>query len=93
MCSSVLGRGMPQGAQPSLGVSGTVIGPIHSIVLDCKHSCSLHGSIDPTGSSGFADYSPLHTDGPDAVPAMAIMVPEVAAFLAWEGTEMPSPMQ
>ncbi len=56
--------------------------------------CTLQGKI-PTGSSGlahnFADDSPLHTDGPDAVPAMAIMVPEVAAYLEWAGMEVNVP--
>ena len=28
------------------------------------------------------------TDGPDAVPAMAIMVPKVAAYAEWAGMEI-----
>jgi hypothetical protein len=87
----VLSRGMPQGAPPSPVVFGTTIDPIHSIVRDCKRGCTLQGGIDPTGSSGFADDSPLHTDGPDAVPAMAVMVPKVAEYLEWAGMEVNVP--
>ncbi len=32
--------------------------------------------------------SPLHTDGPDAVSAMAILVPKVAAYVEWAGMEI-----
>jgi hypothetical protein len=87
----VLSRGMPQGAPTSPQMFGTVIDPIHSIVRDCRRGCTLQGSIDPTGSSGFADDTPLHTDGPDAVQAMAIMVPKVAAYLEWAGMEVNVP--
>ena len=59
----VLSRGMPQGAPPSPVVFGTTIDPIHSIVRDCKRGCTLQGDIDPTGSSGFADDSPLPRRG------------------------------
>ena len=38
-----------------------------------------------TGSSPFADDSNLHTDGPDAIPAMRILVTSVAAFVRWLG--------
>ena len=69
-------------------VFSLVIDPIHSIVRSCSRGCTLQGSIAPTGSSGFADDSPLHTDGPDAVPAMAIMVPRVAAYVEWAGMEI-----
>jgi hypothetical protein len=83
-----LSRGVPQGAPPSPIVFSAVIDPIHSIVRNCKRGCTLHGSIAPTGSSGFADDSPLHTDGPDAVSAMAILVPKVADYVEWAGMEI-----
>ena len=83
-----LSRGMPQGAPPSPVVFSLVIDPIHSIVRNCRRGCTLQGSIAPTGSSGFADDSPLHTDGPDAVPAMAILAPKVAAYGEWAGMEI-----
>ena len=54
-------------------------------------SCTLQGGIDPTGSSGFADYSPLHTDVSVAVPAMAIIFPKVAAYIEWAGMEVNVP--
>ena len=82
-----LSRGMPQGAPPSPVVFSLVIDLIHSIVRNSKRGCTLQGSIAPTGSSGFADDSPLHTDGFDAVPAMAILVPKVAAYVEWAGME------
>ena len=83
-----LSRGMPQGAPPSPVVFSLVIDLIHSIVRNSKRGCTLQGSIAPTGSSGFADDSPLHTDGFDAVPAMAILVPKVAAYVEWAGMEI-----
>lgn len=89
MC--VLNRGMPQGAPPSPSVFDVAIDPMHSIVRDCRRGCTLQGSIDPTGSSGFADDSPLHTDGPDAVQSMAILVPKVAAYIEWAGMEINVP--
>ena len=46
------------------------------------------GSIAPTGSSGFADDSPLHTDGPDAIPAMAVLVKAATNYLEWAGMEI-----
>jgi hypothetical protein len=79
---------MPQGAPPSPVVFSLVIDLIHSIVRNCKRGCNLQGSIAPTGSSGFADDSPLHTHGPDALPAMAILVPKVAAYGEWAGMEI-----
>ncbi len=45
----------------------------------------MQGSIYPTGSSDSADDSQLHTDGPDVIPAISIMVPMVASYLEWAG--------
>ena len=45
----------------------------------------------PTGSSGFADDTALHTDGPDAVPAMAIIVKSAGPYLNWCGLEVNMP--
>ncbi len=41
----------------------------------------------PTGSSGFADDTPQHTDGPDAAPAKAILVTKTADYLQWAGMD------
>ena len=75
-------------ASPSPRIFNIAFDLVHSLVRDCKRGCSLQGSIDPTGSSGFADDSPLHTDGPDAIPAMAILVPTVDRYLKWAGMEI-----
>ncbi len=61
---------------------------MHAIVRDSKRGCTLQGNIAPTGSSGLADDTPLHTDGPGAIPAMAILVSKVAGYLEWAGMEI-----
>ncbi len=48
----------------------------------------MQGIIESTGSSGFADDTLLHTDGPDAVPAMAILVTKTADYLRWAGMDI-----
>ena len=68
----MLSRGVAQGAQPSPRIFGLTFDPVHSVVRESRRGCTLQGAIEPTGSSGFAVDTPLHTDGPDAVPAMAI---------------------
>jgi hypothetical protein len=84
----ILWRGVAQGAPPSPRIFNITFDPVHTIVRACKRGCTLQGTIDPTGSSGFADDSPLHTDGPDAIPAMALMVPAVAGYVEWAGMEI-----
>jgi hypothetical protein len=61
---------------------------VHAVVRACKRGCTLQGSIAPTGSSGFADDSPLHTDGPDAIPAMAVLFKTATSYLEWAGMEI-----
>ncbi len=58
---------------------------IQSEVVRCKETIR---NIAPTGSSGLADDTPLHTDGPDAIPTMAILVSKVAGYLEWAGMEI-----
>jgi len=84
----ILCRGVPQGAQPSPKVFTITFDPVHVIVRACKRGCSLQPDLDPLGSSGFADDSLLHTDGPDAIPAMAILVPAVADYIRWAGMDV-----
>ena len=84
----VLSRGVAQGAQPSPRVFNLAFDPVHAVVRDCRRGCTLQGSIDPTGSSGFADDSPLHTDGPDAIPAMAVLVKVATDYIEWAGMEV-----
>ncbi len=79
---------MAQGAPPSPRIFNITFDPVHTIIRARKRGCTLNGTIDPTGSSGFTDDSPLHTDGPDAISAMAIMVPMVAGFPEWAGMEI-----
>jgi hypothetical protein len=50
--------------------------------------CTLQGYIALTGSSCFADDSPLHTDGPEAIPAMEILVLKVVGYLGWAGMKI-----
>ena len=83
-----LSRGVAQGAQPSQRVFNVAFDPVHAIVRACKRGCTLQGSIAPTGSSGFADDSTLHTDGPDAIPAMAILVKAAVNYLEWAGMKI-----
>ena len=89
MC--VLSRGVPQGASPSPSTFALAFDPFHSVIRDCQRGCTLQGNIGPTGSSGFADDSPLHTDGLDAVPSMAIIVQKGAAYVEWAGMEINVP--
>ena len=51
----------------------TVFDPLNSIIRHYGRGCR----ISPTGSDAFADDSTLQTDGPDAMPAMAVMVAPV----------------
>ena len=39
----------------------------------------------PTGSNPFAVDSNLHTDGPEAIPAMSMLVTSVGAYIHWLG--------
>jgi len=84
----ILCRGMPQGAQPSPRIFNKTFDPVHAIVRASKRGCSIHPGHDPSGSSGFADDTLLHTDSSDAIPAMAIVVPKVADYLRWAGMEV-----
>ena len=83
-----LSRGMPQGAMPSPPFFITVFDPFNSIIRHYGRGCTLQGRIAPTGNDVFADDSTLHTDGPDAIPAMAIMAPPATGYLEWAGMEI-----
>jgi hypothetical protein len=78
--------GVAQGASPR--IFGVTFDPVHSAVRESRRGCTLQGVIESTGSSGFADDTPLHTDGPDAVPAMAILVTKTADYLRWAGMDI-----
>ncbi len=75
-------------APPSPRIFGLTFDPVHSAIRESRRGCTLQGAIAPTGSSGFADDTQLHTDGPDAVPAMAILVTITADYLQWAGMDI-----
>ena len=83
-----LARGMPQGAQPSPRTFNMIVDALHLIVRECQRGCSALSGSQPTGSSGFADDTVLHADGPDAVPVMARMVPLVGDYVTWTGMKV-----
>ena len=78
-------RGVLQGAPTSPNVFIVAFNPIHVLVQACKRGCAPLWGSDPMGTSGFADDTTMHSDGPDAVPAMQVMVRAVAPFLDWLG--------
>jgi len=80
-----LSRGFPQGATPSPRVFNLLFDPVHSIARASGRGWKLQGSSVPSSTSGFADDTALHTEGPDAVPAMSIMVQEIGAYIDWAG--------
>jgi hypothetical protein len=84
----MLSRGMPQGAMPSPGVFTIVYDPMLAIIRYYRRGCTLQGRIAPSGVDAFADDSTLHTDGPDAIPAMAVMAPPAIGYLRWAGMEI-----
>jgi hypothetical protein len=59
--------------------------PVHVLIKACKRGCSPYDEFDPMCSSGFADDTTLHTDGPDAVPAMQVLVDAISPFCDWLG--------
>ncbi len=85
----MLSRGVAQSAPPCPRIFGLTFDPVHSAVQESRRGCTLlQGAIEPTGSSCFAYDTPLHTDGPDAVPAMAILVTKTADYLHWAGMDI-----
>ena len=57
--------------------------PFHKIIRASGRCCYIPALNTPTSSNPFADDSNLHTDGPDAIPAMHILVTGVGAFVLW----------
>ena len=78
-------RGVLQGAPTSPNVFNVAFNPVHVLIKACKRGCSPYDDFDPMGSSGFADDTTLHTDGPDAVPAMQVLVDAISPFCDWLG--------
>jgi hypothetical protein len=80
----MLSCGMQQGAMPSPGVFTIVYESMLAIIRYYRRGCTLQGRIAPSGADAFADDPPvssLHTDGPDAIPAMAAMASPAIDYL------------
>ncbi len=69
----------------SEGVQGALLALNTAFCWQSGRVCTLQGAIEPSSSRGvtFAD-----TDGPDAVPATAILVTKTADFLHWAGMDI-----
>ncbi len=67
-------RGFLQGATPSPRVFNLLFDLVHTIARAGGRGRMLQGSSTLSSSSGLADDTALHTKGPDAIPAMTIMV-------------------
>ena len=57
--------------------------PFHNMVRASWRSCYIPAWNTPAGSSPFVDDSDLHTDGPDAIPAMSLLVTSLGASVLW----------
>ena len=59
--------------------------PFPTLIRALQRGCTVEALEDPSGSSPFADEMALHSDGPDAIPAMHVMVNAGGAYLQWLG--------
>ena len=82
-----LTRGMPQGAQTSPRNFNLLVDPIHALLRWCQRGCTVLSRV-PNGTSGFADDTVLHADGPDAIPALAIMAQMAGDYVIWAGMKI-----
>ncbi len=78
-------RGVLQGVPTSPNVFNVAFNPIHVLVQACKRGCAPLVGSEPMGTSGFCDDTTMHSNGPDGVPAMQLMVRAVTQFLEWLG--------
>ena len=72
-------------ATPSPRVFNLLFDPVHTIARVGGRGWMLQSSLALSSSSGLADDTAQHTEGPDAIPAMTIMVQEVGAYINWDG--------
>ena len=84
----VLRRGVFQGAPSSPSTYILTSDPFHKIIRASGRGCCLPALPAPSGSSPFADDANVHTDGPDAIPAMSILVTKLGAFVHWLGLQV-----
>ena len=84
----VLRRGVFQGAPSSPSTYILTSDPFHKLIRASGRGCCLPALPAPSGSSPFADDANVHTDGPDAIPAMSILVARLGAFVHWLGLQV-----
>ena len=80
-----LRRGVFQGDPPSPTIFGLVFDPILKVVRASGRGCPALGLEAPSGTSAFADDTCLHTGGVDPIPAMRVVVNDIAPLLDWLG--------
>jgi hypothetical protein len=78
-------QGVLLGAPTSPNVFNVVFNPIYVLVQACKRGYAPLAGSEPMDTSGFCDDTTMHSDGPDTVPAMQVMVRAVAPFVEWLG--------
>ena len=57
----------------------------NGVLPNASVACPALGSDGPSGSSGFADDANCHTGGPDAIPAMRVIVQIIGPIYLWLG--------
>ena len=81
-----LALGYAQGAPPpSSFLSEITYDPFPTLIRALERGCTVEALKNPSGSSPFADDIVLHSDGPDAISAMRVMVNAGGAYLQWLG--------
>jgi len=80
-----LRRGVFQGDPPSPTLFDLTNDPVHKTVRASGRGCPALGLDGPSGSSGFADDTNCHTGGPDAIPAMRVIVQLIGPIYFWLG--------
>ena len=80
-----LARGYAQGAPPSPFLFEITYDPFPTLIRALQRGCTVEALENPSGSSPFADDMVLHSDGPDAISAMRVMVDAGGAYLQWLG--------
>jgi hypothetical protein len=78
-------RGFFQGAPSSPIMFILTFDPFHKMIRASGRGCFMTALNAPTGSSPFADDSTLHTDGPDAISAMRVLVRGAGDYVRWLG--------
>ena len=59
--------------------------PFPTLIWALQCVCTVEALEHPSGSSPFADDMALHSDGPDAIPAIHVMFNASGAYLQWLG--------